>query len=108
MTKHNVKKKNEFEIPPPKKRGRSCLSQIEGLGELFVRFYVLAFEIFEKTASLSDFLDQSAATGEIFFMSFQVLGQVFDFGCENGDLDLWGSGIRTVGPKLLNNPLFGL
>ena len=39
-------------------------------------------------------------------MRSQMFGQVFDFGCENSDLDLWGTGIGIVGSELVDDRLF--
>ena len=64
---------------------------------------VLLGQIVQHLAALTDHLQQAAAAVVVVDVDLQVLGQLLDAGGEDGDLDLGGASIGSVGAVCLND-----
>lgn len=64
---------------------------------------ILAAQIGQQTASMSDQFEQTTAGTLIVFIDPQVLGETFDAGGQNRNLNLWRACILAMLFVLLNN-----
>ena len=74
--------------------------------EFVVCLGICALQVAHEAAAFADFFDETATGGEIFFVRFQVIGELFDFFAQDGDLDLWGAGVGGMGFEFLDDLLF--
>ncbi len=84
------------------------ISHLQFRHQIVVGLGVLAFQILHELSAFAHLFDESAARAEVLLMHAEVLGKVFDFRGENGDLHLRRTGIGFVSLVLFDDPLLFL
>jgi hypothetical protein len=84
-----------------------CLStNSESLDNRAITLDVLFNQVVKQTTTLTNHLQQSTTGMMIFFMHFEMLGQISDPLGQKCNLNFWGAGVTFVSFKILNDFLF--
>lgn len=78
------------------------LLQTKRFDEFCVRGSVFALQVLQQTSAFRNLLHQTAAGAKVLAVGFEVLGKLLHFGRQNGDLHLWGTGVRIMSSELFN------
>jgi len=69
---------------------------------------IMGLDVVQQPPPLTNELEQTPPGGMVFFIGFEVSGEVVDPFREDGHLDIRGTGIGVVGLVLNNQCLFAL
>jgi len=78
-------------------RKGSLLSNAQFLDELFVTVGILTFQVIQEAAPGSDHHEEAAPRMVVLSVGLEMFRQVLNSLAEQGDLDLWGSGVARMG-----------
>ncbi len=83
------------------------LLQTKRFDEFCVRGSVFALQVLQQTSAFCNLLHQTTTGAKVLAVGFEVLGQLLHFGRQNGDLHLWGTGVRIMSSELFNELFLG-
>jgi hypothetical protein len=104
--KHPGNEGRPAKMQKPRLRKKS-VAQLELLGNGLVTADVLALQIFEQAAALTDHHQQPAAGAVVFLVGLQMFRQMVDPLREQRDLDIGRAGVFNVQFKLFNRLCLG-
>jgi hypothetical protein len=77
-------------------------AETQTIEERGITLHIVFFQVIQKTAPVPDQLEQSTAGRMVLGMGFKMLGQVLDPLGNEGNLNFWGTGVRILLFKILN------